>query len=95
MSFGVPVLATAVGGVPEVVHDDNGVIVPPNDPDMLAEKLIELLKHDALRREMGLKGKNSLHPRFTPDTRVQRIVSLYEELLSGGAEVQTTSKAAR
>jgi glycosyltransferase involved in cell wall biosynthesis len=83
MSFGVPVLATAVGGVPEVVHDGNGMMVPPDDPDMLAEKLIELLKHDALRRAMGLKGKRSLHPRFTPDTRVQRIVSLYEELLSG------------
>jgi hypothetical protein len=31
---------------------------------------------------MGLKGKDSLHPRFTPEARVQRIVSLYEELLS-------------
>jgi glycosyltransferase involved in cell wall biosynthesis len=95
MSFGVPVLATAVGGVPEVVHTGNGVIVPPNDPGMLAEKMIELLKDEASRRGMGLRGKNSLHPRFTPDTRVQRIVSLYEELLSGAAEVQTTSKASR
>jgi glycosyltransferase involved in cell wall biosynthesis len=82
MSFGVPVLATAVGGVPEVVQNGNGMIVPPNDPEMLAERMIELLKHDALRRAMGLKGKNSLHPRFTPENRVQQIVSLYEELLS-------------
>jgi glycosyltransferase involved in cell wall biosynthesis len=83
MSFGVPVLATAVGGVPEVVQNGNGMMVPPNDPEALAQRMIELLEHDARRRAMGLKGKNSLHPRFTPDTRVQRIVSLYEELLSG------------
>ena len=83
MSFGVPVLATAVGGVPEVVQNGNGVMVPPNDPGALAESMIELLRHDALRRAMGVKGQNSLHPRFTPDARVQRIISLYEELLSG------------
>ena len=85
MSFGVPVLATAVGGVPEVVHDGNGVMIPPNDPEALAERMIELLRQDELRRAMGLKGRNSLHPRFTPGKRVERIVGLYEELLASRA----------
>jgi glycosyltransferase involved in cell wall biosynthesis len=94
MSYGVPVLATAVGGVPEVIQDGNGMMVPPNDPGALAESMIELLKQDALRRSMGLKGKQSLHPRFTPEKRVQRIVGLYEELLSGRANAQAANEAA-
>jgi glycosyltransferase involved in cell wall biosynthesis len=93
MSFGVPVLATAVGGVPEVVQNGNAIMVPPNDPGALAQSMIELLKQDALRRSMGLKGKQSLHPRFTPEKRVQRIVGLYEELLSGRASAQAANEA--
>ena len=94
MSFSVPVLATAVGGVPEVIQDGNGVVVPPNDPEALSEKMIELLKNDAMRRAMGLKGQQSLHPRFAPEKRVQRIVGLYEEALSRRAEAQARSNAA-
>jgi glycosyltransferase involved in cell wall biosynthesis len=82
MTFGVAVLATRVGGVPEVVQDGNGMMVPPNDPEALAGQMVELLGHDALRHAMGAKGKHSLYPRFAPHTRVRRIVGLYEELLS-------------
>jgi len=94
MSFGVPVLATAVGGVPEIIQNGNGMMVPPNDPEALAEGMIELLRDDALRQAMGLKGKSSLYPRFAPDYRVRQIVNLYEELLSGRAKAQITSKTA-
>lgn len=81
MSFGVPVLATAVGGVPEVIHDGNGMIVPPNDSAMLAEKMIELLENGPLRRTMGLTGQKTVHARFAPEKRAQRIVNLYAEVL--------------
>jgi glycosyltransferase involved in cell wall biosynthesis len=82
MTFGIPVLATSVGGVPEIIQNGNGVLVPPNDPDALAERMIELLKNDSLRRAIGLKGKSSLYPRFAPDHRARQIIDLYEELLS-------------
>jgi glycosyltransferase involved in cell wall biosynthesis len=88
MSFGVPVLATAVGGVPEIIRDGNGMMVPPNDPGALAERMIELLRDDALRQAIGLKGKNSLYPRFAPDNRARQIVGLYEELLSNRAKLR-------
>jgi len=94
MSFGVPVLATAVGGVPEIIQNGNGMMVPPNDPDALAARMIELLGDDVLRQAMGLKGKNSLFPHFAPDHRVQQIVNLYGELLSARGKAQTTSRTA-
>jgi len=94
MSFGVPVLATAVGGVPEIIQNGNGLMVPPNDPGALAEKMMELLKDGALRQAIGLKGKTSLYPRFAPEYRVRQIVNLYEELLSGRTQAQAPSKAA-
>jgi glycosyltransferase involved in cell wall biosynthesis len=86
MSFGVPVLATAVGGVPEIIQNGNGIMVPPNDPEALAERMIEFLGDEALRQAIGSKGKNSLYPRFAPDYRVRQIVNLYEELLTDGAK---------
>lgn len=82
MSFGIPVLASAVGGVPEVLKDGNGVLVPPNDPDTLAERMIEMLRDDPARKKIGLKGRSSLHPRFSPDHRAGRIIGLYHELLA-------------
>lgn len=83
MSFGVPVLATAVGGVPEIIDEEkgNGVLVPPDDPDALAQRMVELLKDDSERRAIGLRGQRSLLPRFSPDHRAGEIVGLYHELL--------------
>lgn len=81
MSFGVPVLATAVGGVPEIIQDGNGIMVPPNDPEALAERMIQLLRDGALRCTIGSKGKDSLYPRFAADGRARQIIDLYQELL--------------
>ena len=50
--------------VPEIIQDGNGVMVPPNDPDSLAGKMIELLRDGGLRQAIGARGRSSLHPRF-------------------------------
>jgi glycosyltransferase involved in cell wall biosynthesis len=94
MSFGVPVLATAVGGVPEIIHDGNGIMVPPNDPAALAERMAELLNDDALRQSVGLNGRTSLYPQFAPEQRVRQIVGLYDELLSDRRVARATGKTA-
>jgi glycosyltransferase involved in cell wall biosynthesis len=94
MSAGVAVLATTVGGVPEIIQSGNGIMVPPNDPDALAERMIELLSDAALRRAIGAKGRSSLYPRFSADTRVREIVGLYHELLSGQTNTQGSRKVA-
>jgi glycosyltransferase involved in cell wall biosynthesis len=94
MSFGIPVLATSVGGVPEIIQNGNGMMVPPNDPEVLSERMVELLKNDSLRRAIGLKGKSSLYPRFAPDHRARQILKLYDELLSDLAKAHSSSTMA-
>ena len=82
MSFAVPVLATRVGGIPEIIGNGNGVLVDPDNPQALAERMIELLADKGLRTAIATKGRESLYPRFDPDHRARQIVGLYEELLT-------------
>jgi len=57
MSFKLPVVATNVGGFPEIVQNgETGILVPPRDPDALADALCTLLDDPARARAMGLAG---------------------------------------
>jgi len=61
LAVGTPVVSTAVGGVPEVVRDDeNGLLVPPNDPAALAGALRRLLTDDALRLRLAAAAQPSV-----------------------------------
>lgn len=84
MLFGVPVIATSVGGVPEVINNSNGILVPPDNHELLADKMIMLLQDDELRKSVGLKGRDSLYPRFSPSYRARQILDIYKELLDRG-----------
>jgi glycosyltransferase involved in cell wall biosynthesis len=55
---GRPCAASNTGGIPEVIRDGyNGFLVPPNDPQALARKIVRLAKDDKKRREMGRNGR--------------------------------------
>ncbi len=83
MSFKVPVIATSVGGVPEIILDGkNGLIVPLGNPVIMAEKIIQLLSIKEGLNKIGENGYRSLYPKFSPENRASRILSLYQELLS-------------
>ncbi len=61
LAVGTPVVSTAVGGVPEVVHDDqNGLLVPPNDPEALAAALRRMLVDDELRARLAAAARPSV-----------------------------------
>ena len=63
---GVPVVATAVGGTPEVIEDGiNGYLVPPYDAEALAQRISDILANDELRRQMGLCGQQQIKDRFS------------------------------
>lgn len=87
MSFSIPVIGTSVGGVPEVINGKNGILVPANDHKALAEKMIELLAFEEKRKNLGIRGRESLFPAFAPSIRASRILGLYTELLSPGASL--------
>ncbi len=68
-----PLVATRVGGLQEIVVDgETGFLVDPSDPQMLADRLEQLLDDPELRRSMGLKGRERVLNEFTWDHIVQK-----------------------
>jgi glycosyltransferase involved in cell wall biosynthesis len=82
MAAGVPVVAAATGGLPEMVADrETGSLVPPGDPAALARAVAALLRDGATRRRMGRAGAERAASRFSLSTHVARVMDLYEEIL--------------
>jgi len=82
MSTELPVVATDVGGNPEVVADGvTGFIVPPQDPEAMAEKLLLLVRDEELRRQMGQAGRERVLERFSITETTERYEELYRSVL--------------
>jgi len=82
MAAGVPVAATAVGGVPEVIADgETGYLVKAGDAEGLAEAITELLRNPAKAKEMGQKGRKAVYPKFAAQTLIANVEQLYSGLL--------------
>ena len=82
MGAGVPVVATAVAGIPEVVDDGRtGLLVPPADPRALGAALTRLFADRAFAERMGHDARAAVLPRFGIDRYVDSIVGLYDRLL--------------
>jgi glycosyltransferase involved in cell wall biosynthesis len=65
MACGVPVVATRTGGIPEIVRDGaNGFLVPVNDPESTSERILTLLRNDAMREKMGRTARIDVMRRF-------------------------------
>jgi len=83
MASRLPVIATQVGGIPELVIDgETGIVVPPNDPDQLAEALCKLLGSYELRQRMGQAGRQRIEESFTLERKLQETEKLYRDLLA-------------
>jgi glycosyltransferase involved in cell wall biosynthesis len=78
---GVPAVATAVFGTPEVLHDGvNGYLVPAGDPQALADRLSRLLADADLRRRMGDAGRELVRAQFTFEAQARGYVEFFAEL---------------
>jgi len=83
MAAGVPVIATRVGGTPELVEDGvTGLLVPPRDPAALSQSMTLLLDNLVTARRLGDAGRNYVMSRFSIDKMVADTQSLYVKLLS-------------
>jgi glycosyltransferase involved in cell wall biosynthesis len=83
MAAGVPVVASAVGGVPELVEDGaTGLLVPPGDPRALAAAIAKLAGDPALRRRLGAAGRRRVEARFDAASCRTAHVELYRALLA-------------
>ena len=82
MAAAKPVVATAVGGVPEVVVDgQTGLLVPPRDPEALAQAIITLLRNPGRARAMGEAGRQRVLEHFTVERMVAETERVYQALL--------------
>ena len=83
MACETAVVASAVGGIPEVVDDGRtGLLVPPSDPAALAAALNRLLDDPALARRMGIAGRARAVAEFSWKAIAEQTVGLYEQLLA-------------
>jgi glycosyltransferase involved in cell wall biosynthesis len=79
MACGLPVVATNVGGISEVMLDGYGKLVPPNQPQLLARAVLEFAGVDFSSRRTELRAL--VEERFSWDTNVERLAQIYEELI--------------
>jgi N-acetyl-alpha-D-glucosaminyl L-malate synthase BshA len=83
MASEIPVIASNVGGLPEVIdHGENGMLCELGDTDSMAESAIELLRDEAYRKEMGRKAREKVEKCFTADIIVPQYEEFYREVLS-------------
>lgn len=81
MAGGKPVVATRVGGVPDLIEDEvHGLLVPPRDPHALADAAARLLRDPGLRAEMGTRARERQCRRFSLEAMVRSFEDLYEQL---------------
>ena len=86
MACGLPVIATAVGGNPElVIEGETGHLVPAGDPKALAAAMQSLLDAPQQCRQFGTAGRRRIEAKFSLDAMVGAYMSLYDKLLKGAA----------
>jgi len=82
LACGTPVIATAVGGIPEQIEEgETGFLVPPQDSVMMAQKIRYLLQDDALRQYMGLQAAAVAKRDFALERQADDYLRWYEEIL--------------
>jgi len=82
LAMKVPVIATAVGGLPEVVIDQQtGLLIPPGDADALCGALLWMHQHPAEAKQMAERGYAHVHANFTFERMVDRTEAVYRDLL--------------
>ncbi len=82
MSHGLPVVATRVGGNPEMVVDgETGYLVPPRDAAAFAAKVVELLQNSGLRSRMGRAARGRIEQHFQLKHTAQHYIEVYDQVL--------------
>jgi glycosyltransferase involved in cell wall biosynthesis len=96
MARGRPVVATSVGGNPEVVRDGcDGLLVPKRKPEALADAVKQLAHDSVLRTQMGAQAHSSVRERFSLDRMVRDYVDLYLLLLAGTSSARSSPEESR
>ncbi len=86
MAAGLPVVATEVGDIPNLVSSHTGILVPPGQPSLLQESLDTLIRDPHRAKRLGEAGREHVSVEYSVDTWVRKLLSLYSELLQAKAD---------
>jgi starch synthase len=88
-SFGKPVVATTVGGLPAQVDNGiNGYLVPPRDEGALADAIVHLLRHPSIRRQLGANGKRRMAVECSAEQVARETLTVYQLAAAAGSRRQ-------
>ncbi|MDQ3795292.1 MAG: glycosyltransferase family 4 protein [Actinomycetota bacterium] len=91
MAAGIPVVASAVGGIPDQIrHDKEGLLVPPGDTDAIGDALLALLRDPDKARRLGEAGRRRAAAHFSHATMVWQIEGVYRDVLGRPAAQSVT-----
>jgi glycosyltransferase involved in cell wall biosynthesis len=79
MSYRVPVIGTQAGGVPELLDGDHGLLVPPGDPQALADAIEKILLDPVFARELGARGQKRVEREFSVEAAVAQLVDRMQD----------------
>ena len=83
MACGKPVVATRVGGIPEVVDaNKSGILVEPKNAEAIANAIINLHRHPETRREMGVIGRKTVEQKFSEEMMIDSYEKLFYQLIN-------------
>ena len=86
MAQGLPIIASAVGGIPDVIGEDAGILIPPGNPSALAEAMLRLAKDPDLRKTMGAAARARYQRLFSPTAVVPLMLRTYGRVTRNGHE---------
>jgi glycosyltransferase involved in cell wall biosynthesis len=83
MACGLPVIGSAVGGIPDIIKDgDTGLLARQKEPESLAEKITQIFSDESLRRKLVENGYQMVEKNFSWDTISEKFIELYREALN-------------
>lgn len=89
MATGLPVLVTRVGGAGDVIaHQQNGWLIPPDQPERMQEAMVHLLSHPEQRSQLGQAARRTVEERYALGKVCQQLCDLYDAVLSRPLAVQ-------
>jgi glycosyltransferase involved in cell wall biosynthesis len=82
MAASKPVVASDVHGIPEMVKNNlNGFLVPSKNPELLADKIMDLLSNPALAKQMGVEGRKMIEKHFEINIIASKWLELYKSMI--------------
>lgn len=82
MGYGLPIVASSVGGIPQLIkNNENGLLITPGDIEGFAQAIIMILKNDNLKKDMGLNSHSIAKNKFSKSAHIEKILDIYNKAI--------------